>query len=213
MWSPPVVVIHQVVADIPLRFPQAHALGHAIAPQPLPKCQTDNPVADTPCRTLSRPSQHQACRTSPSTRPVGLEVEHCGQVMPAATCPYVSDVAAPHLIGLLDIRFTRQKIGNIRSFRPRDLIAVSTRLFGDQLGLLHQAAHLESASQMPECPHHRRQSPATSGAPAFLEQASQFASLLHPLTVNCALVSEIVVKTGGWYAESAADQGGGGLLP
>lgn len=131
MWSPPVVVINQVVADIPLRFPQAHALGHAIAPQPLPKCQTDNPVADTPCRTLSRPSQHQACRTSPSTRPVGLEVEHCGQVMPAATCPYVSDVAAPHLIGLLDIRFTRQKIGNIRSFRPRDLIAVSTRLFGD----------------------------------------------------------------------------------
>lgn len=68
MWRPPVAVTHQVIPDIPLRFPQAHvargrkllrlqapeqslhrrivpavatqthALGHAIAAQPLPKC-------------------------------------------------------------------------------------------------------------------------------------------------------------------------------
>lgn len=68
MWTPPVVVIHQVITDIPFRLPHAHishsrnplrfktseqplhrgviptvatpthALGHAIAPQSLPKC-------------------------------------------------------------------------------------------------------------------------------------------------------------------------------
>lgn len=33
LWVPPVVIIHQRVANIPLRFPPTHALGHAIAPQ------------------------------------------------------------------------------------------------------------------------------------------------------------------------------------
>lgn len=199
MRAQPVVVIHQVVADIPLGFPQAHvprgrkpfrleapeqplhrrvipavatpthALGHAIAPQPLPKYpaavlaalvgvkQHARRAAPLLIRHVERFHDQLSIRPAghrPAHDPPGVEVEHRGQVMPAATCPYISDVAAPHLIGLLDIKFTRQKIGNILSFRPRDLLTMSSRLFGDQPGFLHQATHLEPTNLMPKCPHH-----------------------------------------------------------
>lgn len=199
MWSPPVVVIHQVVADIPFRFPQTHvtrrrkplrlqtpeqplhrrivpavatpthALGHAITPQPLPKYpaavlaalvgvkQHARRAAPLLIRYVERFHGQFSIRSAghrPAHDPSGVEVEHRGQVMPAATCPYVSDVAVTHLIGLLDIKFTRQKIGNIRSFRPRDLIKMSSGLLGDQPGLLHQTMHFEPANLMPQCPHH-----------------------------------------------------------
>ncbi|MNR19455.1 hypothetical protein D3C85_1362490 [compost metagenome] len=80
--------------------------------------------------------------------------------MPTTTSPDVGDIATPHLIGLLDIKFTGQQIGNIRSFRPGNLIAMDARLFGYQTGLLHQTAHFESANLMPQLPHHRHQGAA-----------------------------------------------------
>ncbi|AMQ42439.1 hypothetical protein AMS64_08660 [Aeromonas veronii] len=80
--------------------------------------------------------------------------------MPATTGPDVGDIATPHLIGLLDIKFAGQQIGNVRSFRPSDLIAMSARLFGYQIGFLHQVTYFESTNLIPQLPHHRHQGTA-----------------------------------------------------
>lgn len=59
-----------------------------------------------------------------------MQVKHRCQVMPTATCPDVGGIATPHLIGLLDIKFAGQQIGNVRSFRLCHLITVCAWLFG-----------------------------------------------------------------------------------
>ncbi|KRW64394.1 hypothetical protein AO724_01760 [Aeromonas allosaccharophila] len=141
-----------------------------------------------------------------------MQVEHCGQVMPTTTGPDVGDIATPHLIGLRDIKFAGQQIGNVRSFRPCHLITVCARLFGCQPGFFHQVTYFESTNLIPQLPHHQHQGAAACRVPALFEQPAQLAALLYPLTVNRPLASQIIVKTGCWNIESAADQGDGGLL-
>lgn len=70
-----------------------------------------------------------------------MQVEHCGQVMPTTTGPDIGDLATLHLIGLWDIKFAGQQIGNVRSFRPCNLITVCARLLGCQPGFLHQVTY------------------------------------------------------------------------
>ncbi|PKQ71360.1 hypothetical protein AOX56_22300 [Aeromonas sobria] len=132
--------------------------------------------------------------------------------MPTTTGPDVGDIATPHMVRLRNIKFTGQQIGNIRSFRLANLITVCARLFGCQPGFLHQVTYFGSANLMPQLPHHQHQGAAACRAPALFEQPAQLAALLYPLTVNRPLASQIVVKTGCWNIESAADQGYGGLL-
>jgi len=141
-----------------------------------------------------------------------MQVEHCGQVMPTTTGPDVGDIATPHLIGLRNIKFSGQQIGNIRSFRLCHLITVCTRLPGCQPSFLHQVTYFESANLIPQFPHHRHQGAATCRVPTLFKQTAQLAALLYPLTVNRPPASQIIVKTGSGNIESAADQGDGGLL-
>ncbi len=82
-----------------------------------------------------------------------MKVEHCGQIIPTTRGPDVGNIATPHLIGLLDINFMGQLIGNIRPFRAGNLIAMSARLLGCLPYFLHQTAHLESANLIPHVPH------------------------------------------------------------
>ena len=78
-----------------------------------------NPAADRPSRALLLPALSSGIvRHRPAHDPAGMKVEHRSQVIPTTRGPDVGDIATPHLIGLLDIKFTGQQIGNIRSFRP-----------------------------------------------------------------------------------------------
>ncbi|VFB09606.1 Protein of uncharacterised function (DUF2699) [Aeromonas salmonicida] len=203
-------------------------MGHAIAPQSLAECPTAiltalvgvkqhtrgatslliDHLQRFDCQFCIRLVRHYLANDPPS-----MEVEHCGQVMPTTSDPDVGNIPTPHLIGLRNIKFAGQQIGNIQSFRLANLITVYARRFGCQPGFLHQVTYFESTNLIPQLPHHRHQGTATCRTPALFKQTAQLAALLHALRVNRSPASQIIVKTGSGNIESAADQGDRGLLP
>lgn len=123
MWMPPVVVIHQVTTDIPLCFPQVHVsrgrqpLRLQAPEQPLHRCIV--PAVSTPAHTLGHaiaPQSLPKCPAAILTALVGVK-QHTGWATPllishlqCSDCqlcirlarhhPDVGDIATPHHTGL-----------------------------------------------------------------------------------------------------------------
>ena len=103
-----------------------------------------------------------------------MEIQNHCKVVPALSCPDVTDIAAPDLIRPRHIKLPIQKVRQINALDVRQLVLVGPRLPGNQIGFIHQASDFVATNLITELAHHVHQ---TSAAGCIATESEKLGNL------------------------------------
>ncbi|MCY1242143.1 hypothetical protein D9M72_550860 [compost metagenome] len=115
-------------------------------------------------------------RERPADRTSRMQIQHGGQVMPAALRPDIGDVATPDLIGMLGRELAVQPVRDVRAFNRGLLVSVRAWLLADQTQLTHQPTHAKTANRHAVFAQHAQNAAAAGRASTLAEQLVDLAA-------------------------------------